>query len=60
MIYGIIEQIQVGRTVILCSKNEYNAYKKIKRQIKDNDLNQSIKKELVCYFFKCFYCWIFY
>ena len=33
-ICNIIEQVQVGRTVMFCSKSEDNAYKRITRQIR--------------------------
>jgi len=51
-ICNICEHIQIRKTAIFCSKSEYNAHKKITRQIKsilkyidDSDLNQYIKME---------------
>ena len=51
IICNVIKQIQVGRTFVLCSKSEFNAYTKggwnaLAKYIKDNGLNQSIRKQV--------------
>ena len=60
-ICNIIEQIQFGRTVMFCSKREYNSYIKITRRIncvvkyiEENDLNQYKKKVVSLLLFQMF------